>query len=103
VTRPWKPGTGQWALELDGVEPPKPKRRPRMYIYTEATHDGAFVIRTPDFDERNDLLTALGTRGYWSGLYRGIIVRAQYLRDFVAACQERGWYVRIKPYEAAPC
>jgi len=100
----YKPGTGQWALDLgDEFEPPPKKRRPRAYVYTEATSDGAFVLRTPDLDEMKDLLRLLGTFGYWSRLYGGIIVRAKYLSDFVAACHHRGWYVRVKPFEAAPC
>jgi len=99
--KPWKPGTGQWALDL-GIEEPVKKRRNRVYIYTEATDDGAFIIRTPDLDEVQDLMWRLNIHGYYLRIKRGVVVRAKYLRDFVAACQAEGWYVRVKPFEAAP-
>lgn len=97
----WRPGTGQWALDL-GIEEPKPKRRERMYVYEDALPDGSWILRTPDFEARDELLRDLGIHGYWSAIHRGLIIRAKHLRDFVAACQAHRWYVRVKPYEAIP-
>lgn len=94
-----KPGKGQWALEIDGVEAPVKKRRPRMYVYEDALPDGSFILRTPDFEERDELLRDLGTFGYWSAIHRGLIIRAKHLKDFVAACNAHRWYVRVQRYE----
>lgn len=101
MARTWKPTKGQWALELDGLGEPKKKRRPRVYLYTEATPDGAFILRTPDLDDVTDLMRGLGVFGYWSRIYGGLIIRARHLKDLVAAVQSRGWYVRVREYEAA--
>ena len=102
MSRPWKPGTGQWALKLEGINPPPgKKRRPRVYLYTEATDDGAFILRTPDLEDVSDLMRSLGVFGYWSRIYNGLIIRAKHLRDLVAAVQSKGWYVRVRPYEEA--
>ena len=103
MTRPYKPGSGQWALDLGPEgEPPKKPRRKLVYIYTDATSDGAFVLRTPDLEEVQDLMHRLRIYGYYMRIKKGTVIAARHLADFVAACQAEGWYVRVKPYAAAP-
>jgi len=101
MARTWKPGKGQWALEIDGLEEPVKKRRPRVYIYEDATADGCFILRTPDFEAVNEVMRDLSMFGYWSRIYNGLIIKARHLKDLVAACHAHGWYVRVQQYATA--